>query len=47
MAYRMVPLSILLIILSAEARAAPPSACVVNSPALSADIGQRGLVDKD
>ena len=32
MAYRMVPLSILLVILSAEARAAPPSACVVNSP---------------
>ena len=32
MAYRMVPLSVLLVILSAEARAAPPSACVVNSP---------------
>ena len=32
MAYRLVPLSMLLVILSAEARAAPPSACVVNSP---------------
>jgi hypothetical protein len=32
MAYRLVPLSILLVILSAEAPAAPPSACVVNSP---------------
>jgi hypothetical protein len=32
MAYRLVPLSMLLVILSAEARAAPPSVCVVNSP---------------
>ena len=32
MAYRMMPLSILLMILSAEARAAPPSACVVKAP---------------
>jgi hypothetical protein len=32
MAYRMVPLSVLLVILSVEAPAAPPSACVVNSP---------------
>jgi hypothetical protein len=32
MAYRMVPLSILLMILSTEARAAPPSACVVKAP---------------
>jgi hypothetical protein len=32
MAYRLVPLSVLLMILSSEARAAPPSACVVNSP---------------
>jgi hypothetical protein len=32
MAFRLVPLSILLVILSAEARSAPPSACVVKSP---------------
>jgi hypothetical protein len=32
MAYRLVPLSMLLVILSGGARAAPPSVCVVNSP---------------
>ena len=32
MAHRLMPLTILLVFLSAEAPAAPPSACVVNSP---------------
>ena len=32
MAYRLMPLTILLVFLSAESRAAPPSTCVVNSP---------------
>ena len=32
MAHRLTPLTILLVFLSAEALAAPPSACVVNSP---------------